>query len=244
MATTRDPRLVETAALIAGVMAGALLLIAALLFYFHWLTTPSMRQSWTVTALVVLPTQVLVASGHDSAEPVSGARTQLMSSGVDLLATALVLALMVLGTRAVRNPRPLLLGTGLATALMFMHVLAHVETPLSSSAPASGVVAVAIVLGHLGIARLVLRDHSQLAWARHRLALTVISVGVAHAARSGAFDAQGCRLGRRRSARRGSRRVGRRHLPAAPRLLDHPAPALDRARGVIAGDRVQPARQP
>lgn len=188
LSTARDSQRVHSAALIASVVAGVLLLLAALLLYFHWLTTPSRRHSWTVTAAVVMSVQVLVSTSHDLAEPISGSRNLAMSSAIDLLAAALVLVLLLLGWRAVRNPQPLLLGIGLAIGLMFLHALVHVEPPLVVSATPAWGLAAAIVAGHLAIAGLVLHDHNQIAWARHRLASTVLLIGIAHAVRSGAVE--------------------------------------------------------
>lgn len=184
-----DNRDAHTSALIAGVVSGAVLLIAALLFYFHWLTMPSRRHSWTVSAMVVLPAQMLISSGHDLARPAMDTRVLPMSSLLDLLATLLVVALLLLGGRATRNPQPLLVGIGLAITLTLLHALVHLEPPLiDSSTAVAGSVLVAIVAGHLVIAWLVLRDHNLIDWARGGLALTVTLIGIAQAARSAAFE--------------------------------------------------------
>ena len=189
LAAVPASRVAHTAALIVGVMAGVLLLLAALLFFFHWLTTPSRRHSWTVTAVLVLAVEVLVSSGHQLARPSPGESMLPWCSAIDLLAIAVVIGLMVLGARAVRNPQPLLVGIALAVVLTLLHVSGLEDQLLAtSSATVSGVVLLAMIAGHLVVAWLVLRDHNLVEWARHRLAMTVVLVGIAHVARSGAFE--------------------------------------------------------
>lgn len=185
LATVPDSRVAHTAALVAGVVAGVLLLIAALVFYFHWLTTPSRRHGWATTAMVVLASQVLVSSGYDLAKPTHDDDFLRWGSAVDLLATAVVLGLVLLGGRAVRNPQPLLLGIVLAAGLTALHVSGPVSSSLVAPSAASlSIVLFLIVTGHLAIAYLVERDRNLVEWARHRLALTVVLVGIAHVARS------------------------------------------------------------
>lgn len=182
-------RATDTVALIVGMMAGVLLLLAAVLFFFHWLTTPSRRHSWTVTAGMVLAVEVLGTSGHALAHPSYDGRILVSGSMIDLLAIAVVTGLMVLGARAARNPQPLLIGIALALTLTLLRV-SGLQDPLlvTSSATASTLVLGAIVAGHLLVAWLVLREQNLLAWARHRLGLTVVLIGVSHVARSGVFD--------------------------------------------------------
>lgn len=187
--TVPDSRGAHTAALIAGVVAGVLLLTAALIFYFHWLTTPSRRHGWTTSAMVVLAVQVLVSSGNDLARSGTDRSVLPWSSAIDLLATAVVLTLMLLGGRAVRNPQPLLVGFCLGIALTVLHVVGPVSPSLvPSSATTAGIVLLTIIAGHLLVAWLIIRDHNLDEWASNRLALTVVLVGVAHIARSGAFE--------------------------------------------------------
>lgn len=189
LATVPASRAAHTAALIVGVMAGVLLLLAALLFFFHWLTTPSRRHSWTVTAVLVLAAEVLVSSGHELARPSAYERMLPWGSMIDLLAIFVIIGLMVLGARAARNPQPLLVGIALAVVLIVLHVSGLMDPMLvTRSATASGLVLAAIVAGHLVVAWLVLRDLNLVEWARFRLALTVFLVGIAHVARSGAFE--------------------------------------------------------
>ncbi|MEO5663499.1 MAG: HAMP domain-containing sensor histidine kinase [Nocardioides sp.] len=190
LTTVPATRAAHTAAQIVGMMAGGLMLLAALLFFFHWLTTPSRRHSWTVTAMLVLAVQVLVSSGHELASPPPDQHMVLLwGNAIDLLAITVVIGLMLLGARAVRNPQPLLLGIGLAVALTLLHMSGLVDPlPFTSSAAAAGVVLLLIVAAHLVVAWLVLRDHNLVEWARNRLALTVALIGVAHIARSGAFE--------------------------------------------------------
>lgn len=178
----------HTAALIVGAGAAVLLSAAALLFYFHWLTSPSRRQSWTTTTMVVLAAQLMLSSAHQLAEPLAAQHSVgAWGSVLDLLNVAVLLTTMFLGGRAAPNPHPLLLGFGLGTVLTALHVLAHVAPSLAWSIP-SVVVVPTIVAGHLVVAWMVLRDHNLVEFARHRLALTVALVGIAHVARSGAFD--------------------------------------------------------
>lgn len=189
LVTVPASRETHTAALIVGMMAGALLMLAASLFFFHWLTTPSRRHSWTVTAVLVLGVQVLVSSGHELARPSSDERVLRWGSAIDLLTIAVVVGLMLLGARAARNSQPLLLGIGIAAALTALHISAIVDPLLvTSSATAFGVLLCLIMAGHLVVAWLVLRDHNLVEWGRNRLALTVLLVGIANVARSGAFE--------------------------------------------------------
>jgi signal transduction histidine kinase len=189
LATVPDSLAAHTAALIAGMVAGVLLLIAALNFYFYWLTTPSRRHSWTASAMVVLAVQVLASSAIELTEPTRERGILLWGSAVDLLGTAVVLMLMLIGGRAVRNPQPLLVGLGLGLGLTVLHVTGPVDTTFLDPSPAAaGLLLLTIVAGQLAIAWLVLRDHNLTDWARNRLALTVGLVGVAHVAGSGAFE--------------------------------------------------------
>jgi signal transduction histidine kinase len=188
LATVPDSRAAHTAALIAGMVAGVLLLIAALNFYFYWLTKPSRRHSWTASAMVVLAAQVLVSSAIELTEPAGNSGFLLWGGAVDLLATAVVLTLMLIGGLAVRNPQPLLVGIGLGLALTVLHVAGPAGVSFRDPSPAAaGLLLVAMVAGQLAIAWLVLRDHNLTDWARNRLALTVGLVGLAHVAGSGAF---------------------------------------------------------
>lgn len=189
LVTVPASRSSQTAALIAAAAAGVLLSIAALLFYFHWLTTPSRRQGWTTTTMVVLAAQLLVASSHHLAEPTSLTR-EIGAWGIllDLLTLGIIFGSMVLGRRAVANPHPLLLGIALATMLALLHALAHAgPSPAATPAVSAAAALLVIVVGHLAIAWLVLRDLSLIAWARHRLALTVALVGLSHVAALDAF---------------------------------------------------------
>ena len=184
--TVPDNKAAHTAALVAGSVAGGLLLIAALIFYFYWLTTPSRRHSWTASAMVVLGIQVLASSSIELAQP-GRDRTTPWGLAVDLVATGVVLTLMLIGGRALRNPQPLLVGLGLGVALTLLH-LARPEVSASSDPMTAGLLVLLIVAGQVFIAWLVLRDHSLTDWARHRLALTMLLVGIAHVAGSGAFE--------------------------------------------------------
>lgn len=173
----------HTAALLAAVAGGVLLLVAALTFYFHWLTTPSRRHAWTVTTMVVLASQVLVSSGLSLAQPDAAAVT--WGRVVDLLATILAVVLVSLGSRSVRLPQPLLLGVGLGlalTALRFIGPAGQFAWP-----PSSATAIVLTVAGHLILAAAVLRDRGLIGWARRRLALTVVLVGLGHVAASAAY---------------------------------------------------------
>ncbi|PUA82334.1 sensor histidine kinase [Nocardioides currus] len=184
-----DSRVSSRAAAIAGVVAGVLLLIAALEFYFYWLTSPSRRRAWTVSALVVVAVQVLASSAHDLVDPPPGGGVVGWGTVVDLLATGVVLGLLFVGTRALRNPHPALLGLGLGVALAGLLATGPADHVLG--APPRAVIALlltTIVAAHVAIAWQILADHSLVDWARHRLALTIVLVGVAQLARSGAFD--------------------------------------------------------
>ena len=189
LATVPDSRGAHTAALIAGVVAGVLLLIAALIFYFYWLTTPSRRHSWTASAMVVLAVQVLASSAVELARAASDRGILPWGSAVDVLATTVVLALMLIGGRALRNPQPLLVGIGLGMALTALHVVGPADDVLvDPSAATAGLLLLTIVVGQLAIAWLVARDTNLTEWARNRLVLTIVLVGIASVARSGAFE--------------------------------------------------------
>lgn len=188
LATVPDSREAHTVALIASVVAGVLLLIAALSFYFHWLTTPSRRHGWTATATVVLAIQVLTSSADELAGSSTQEGVPFWDSAVDVLGTALVLGLMLLGGRAVPNPQPLLLGLGLGVVVTVLQTSGPVGPDVASPSVTTTGVLLTILAGHLVIAWLVMRDRSLMAWARTRLASTVVLVGIALAARSGAFE--------------------------------------------------------
>lgn len=178
----------RTGALIMGAVAGILLAIAALLFYFTWLTTPGRRQGWTTTMVVVVASQVLLTATHHLAEPASvvheiGSRSRVL----DAVTLGILLTLMALGRRAVANPAPLLLGVGLAGTLTTLHLAAHVIPPLDvPSLPAVAVLPV-ILVGHLLVAWLVLNDQSLTAGVRRHLALTIALVGLSDIVGAGAF---------------------------------------------------------
>ncbi|WP_310526363.1 ATP-binding protein [Nocardioides sp.] len=189
LATVPGSRGAHTAALIAGLVAGVLLLIAALTFYFYWLTTPSRRHSWTASAMVVLAAQVLASSAAALVEPTGDRGIAPWATAVDLLATAVVLVLMLLGGRALPNPQPLLVGIGLGMALTVLHAAGPVgQSLVAPSAATVGPLLITIVVGHLAIALLVARDHNLSEWSRNRLVLTILLVGLAQVARSGAFE--------------------------------------------------------
>lgn len=175
-------------ALITGALAGALLLIATLAFYFHWLTAPSRRHSWTVSAMAVMATQVLVSSVHYLTDPSDAPGSTAWTGTIDLLTGVVVVTLMMLGARAVRNPQPLLVGLGVGAGLAVLYVAGPVDAALATPHSLSTtVVLIAIVAGYLGVAWSVMRDHNLTAWARPELALTIVLLGIAEAAQSGAF---------------------------------------------------------
>lgn len=176
----------HTAALVVGTAAGILLLVAALIFYFYWLTTPSRRHSWTSSAMVVLGFQVLSSSAAGFRRPPIDTPTS-WGLAIDLVATGVVLGLLLIGGRALRNPQPLVVGLVLGLALTVLHL----ANPASAADPSSPVIAgtlmLLIVIGQGVIATMVLRDRALTDWARQRLALTIVLVGVAHLAGSATF---------------------------------------------------------
>ena len=183
-----ESRGAQTAAWVAGALSGALLLVAALVLYLHWLTTTSRRHGWTVSAMVVLAVQVLASSAHYLVAPGAVSGGTRWTGNVDLLASIVIVALLVLGKRAVRNPEPMLLGIALGTGLTAAYIAGPAdETLVAGLFGSSTAAAIAIVAGYLGVTWLVMRDTHLVEWARHELALTVLLVGLAELAQSGAL---------------------------------------------------------
>ncbi|QIK74262.1 sensor histidine kinase [Nocardioides piscis] len=180
-------------ALLAGLVAGLMLLAASLTFYFHWLTTPSRRLGWTVAAMVVMGTQVVVSSGYNLSV-LSQDRNLFATSGVgyDILAPAVVLGLVALGARGLPMPIPLGLGLGAGITLAALNVTGHLDPLVSvSSRPAALAASLMVLCGYLAVAGLVLRDIGLVQWARRRLAtaITLIAFGNAVRAWPGHVDA-------------------------------------------------------
>ncbi|CAA9400241.1 MAG: hypothetical protein AVDCRST_MAG60-2058 [uncultured Nocardioides sp.] len=188
LATVPSSRGAATAALVIGMVAGALLLTATLVFYLHWLTVPRPHHGWVACAMVVLASQVLVSSGLGLTEADRGIAALQWVSAVDLVVTGAALALVILSARGVPAPDPLLMGVVLGVALTALQV-AELATSVSPPPTLLTVsMLVTIAAGHLAIASLVWREDELPRWARGRLVVTICLIGVAHVARSGLVD--------------------------------------------------------
>ena len=177
------------AVLVAGVAAGALLLMATLTFYLRWLANPRPHQGWVAAAMMLLASQMMISSGLRLIEADSWSGAAWSVTRVDLLVTAAALVLVTLGARGVRAPDPLLLGLGLGTAFGALQVA---ELLGSLPAPPAGILAVLMLLtivgGHVWIATMMGRDRALRPWVRMRLVAVVCLIGAVHITLANVLD--------------------------------------------------------
>lgn len=170
----------------AGLVAGLMLLLATLMSYLRWRTTPDPRQGWVVAAIVVVTCHVLVNNGvalAPAAEVHPRSAVPLTFAVVTSL-IALALALGALRARSVAMPNPLFVGVavGLAATAVRMLVL-----PVDVSIPSwlLAVLAACTLLIGVAIGAAVLANPTIPRWATWRLAATLILLAVGQAAAYG-----------------------------------------------------------
>ncbi|MCD6640079.1 MAG: hypothetical protein LT071_09230 [Nocardioides sp.] len=147
-----------TAAQLASAVAGACVLIAAVLFYLQWRVRPVSRQGWLVAVTVLLAHQLLVASVLAFA---TSSTDHTWPLALDTVTTVLALTIIVVVLRedALHCPDPLALGLGVGTALAAARLVPpQVGLPIDVPVMVLGGV---IVLGHVALAVIALK-YSQL----------------------------------------------------------------------------------
>ena len=177
LSTVPEAREPGRAAMVAALVAGLLLTVAAALYYLHWRARPVVEEGWTVAATVVIGIQVLSGAGFSLASDVGSPQSPWFTIA-DALAASVALGLMAC-RRIERVGDPLLLGMGLGLAVAGLRGLALVVPQLSHLPVALSDVALFVLLmAYLGVARAVLADRSLPLWAALHLAAAVCLVGL------------------------------------------------------------------
>ncbi|MGZ8736946.1 MAG: sensor histidine kinase [Nocardioides sp.] len=177
---TRDP---GRAPMVADLVAGVLLLLAAVLFYLHWRDRPVVEEGRTVAATAIIGIQVLSGAGFSLASNVVSPQSP-WGTAVDALSAAVALCLVAC-RRVERVGDPLLLGLGLGLVLAGLKGMGLVVPQLADLPVAAAYVALFVVLAaYLGVARAFLAERCLPPWAGLHLAAAVCLVGVGEVGQS------------------------------------------------------------
>lgn len=180
LAVTSEAARLSAVATFANVAGGVLLLLATVMGYLTWRTTPDPRSGWVVAVLALVTSKVLADAGSStSPELIASADFRATSITVGALTAALGVAMAWKGLRH-RNasmPDPILLGVTLGMVLMLVRLGL---TVISLGPPPPAVVttlAVLSVAGYAGIGALVSVNPQLPHWAQWRLVATMLLVG-------------------------------------------------------------------
>ena len=177
LVTVPDLREPGQAAMVAALVAGVLLLLAAVLYYLHWCVRPMVEEGWTVAATVVIGIQVLSGAGFSLASDVVSPQA-VWCTAVDAASAAVALGLVAC-RRVERVGDPLLLGLGLGLGLVGLRALGLVVPGLADLPVAWADLALFVVLvAFLGVARVVLAEQSLPRWAGLHLAAAMCLIGL------------------------------------------------------------------
>jgi signal transduction histidine kinase len=183
LSATRDDWVVPPA-LLVGTAATVLAFAASLLFYVSWRVAPTVTHGWWAAAALFACTQALTVPRSGVVDPTELTSRPAWLLVLNLVSAAVVLVLVVAGTRASRTPDPLVLGLSLGGAVALARLAVAGATPLELSTLTLDVLTAAVTSIHVLVVVVLLRHPVACGWTTPRVLTLFLMLGSANLAQT------------------------------------------------------------